>query len=88
MVTISKETLYETFHLDGQRIDKVLEGVQHVVNEGNVRRLIVKNAAGQTLVEAPLTVGVVGAALAPIWAAVGAIAAIATDCTITVEKRG
>ncbi len=87
MVTINKETLYESFHLKGARIDKVIEGVQHLVNEGNVRRIIVKNAAGQTIVEAPLTVGVVGAALAPVWAAVGAIAAIATDCTITVEKR-
>ena len=87
MVTINKEALYETFHLDGKQVDKVIEGVQRVVNEGNVRRLIVKNATGQTIVEAPLTLGVVGAALAPVWAAIGAIAAIATDCTVTVEKR-
>ena len=87
MVTINKETLYETFHLDGKQVDKVIDGVQKLVNEGNVRRLIVKNAAGQTIVEAPLTLGVVGAALAPVWAAIGAIAAMATDCTITVEKR-
>ena len=87
MVTINKDTLYETFHLDGKQVDKVIEGVQKIVSEGNVRRLIVKNAAGQTIVEAPLTLGVVGAALAPVWAAIGAIAVIATDCTITVEKR-
>ena len=87
MVTINKDTLYETFHLDGKQVDKVIDGVQKLVNEGNVRRLIVRNAAGQTIVEAPLTLGVVGAALAPVWAAIGAVAAIATDCTITVEKR-
>lgn len=87
MVTINKETLYETFHLSGERVDKVLEGVQKLVNEGNVRRITVKTAAGQTIVEAPLTVGVVGAALLPVWAAIAAIAAIATDCTIHVEKR-
>ena len=87
VVTINKEALYETFHLDGQKIDKVIDAVTDLVNEGNVRRLIIKNAAGQTVLEAPLTIGVVGAALAPVWAAVGAVAAIATDCTITVEKR-
>lgn len=87
MVTIDKDAIYETFHLDGQKIDKIIDGVQNVVNEGNVRRVIVKNAAGQTIVEAPLTIGVVGAALAPLWAAVAAIAAIATDCTLTIEKR-
>lgn len=87
MVTVDKEAIYETFHLDGTKIDKIVEGVQKVVNEGNVRRVIVKNAAGQTIVEAPLTIGVVGAALAPLWAAIAAIAAIATDCTLTIEKR-
>ncbi|MDE3194066.1 MAG: DUF4342 domain-containing protein [Chloroflexota bacterium] len=87
MVTIDKETIYETFHLDRQKMDKMLDGVQRVVNEGNVRRILIKNAAGQTIVEFPLTVGVVGAALAPVWAAIGAVAAIATDCTITIEKR-
>jgi len=87
MVTINKEAIYETFHLDGQRVDKAIEGVQKLVNEGNVRKLIIKSAAGHTIVEAPLTIGVVGAALAPVWAAIAAVAAIATDCTITVEKR-
>ncbi|MDE3113545.1 MAG: DUF4342 domain-containing protein [Chloroflexota bacterium] len=73
--------------MDRQKMDKMLDGVQRVVNEGNVRRILIKNAAGQTIVEFPLTVGVVGAALAPVWAAIGAVAAIATDCTITIEKR-
>lgn len=87
MVTINKEAIYETFHVDGEKVDKVIESVQKLVNEGNVRRLILKNAQGETIVEAPLTIGVVGAALLPVWAAIAAVAAIATDCTITVEKR-
>jgi len=51
-----------------------------------VRRIIIKNDRGETLVELPLTVGVVGALLVPVWAAVGAIAALAAKLTIVVEK--
>jgi len=56
------------------------------VNEGNVRRITIQNKDGKTIVEVPLTVGVVGAVLAPPLAAIGAIAALVTDCTITVER--
>lgn len=87
MVTINKDAIYETFHVDGKKIDKALDDLKRVVEEGNVRRITVKNAAGQTIVEMPLTVGVVGAALAPVWAVLGAVAAIVTDCTVTIEKR-
>jgi hypothetical protein len=52
-----------------------------------VRRLIVKNAEGVTLIEVPLTMGVVGAVLVPVWAAIAAIAAIVSDVTVVVEKR-
>lgn len=61
--------------------------VKEIINEGNVRRIIVKNKEGKTLVELPLTIGVVGAALAPMLAAVGAIAALVTECTIVVERE-
>lgn len=61
--------------------------VKEIINEGNVRRIIVKNKEGKTLVELPLTIGVVGAALAPMLAAVGAIAVLVTECTIVVERE-
>ncbi|HET8569990.1 MAG TPA: DUF4342 domain-containing protein [Candidatus Limnocylindria bacterium] len=83
--TISRETLSETF--SGETVDKVVARIRELVHEGNVRRVIVKDAAGATIIEAPLTVGVVGAALAPAVAAIGAVVALVSDCTITVEKR-
>jgi Domain of unknown function (DUF4342) len=67
--------------------DEMLAKVKELIHEGNVRRLIIKNGEGNTLIEIPLTVGVIGAALIPVWAAIGAIAALATDCTIVVERR-
>jgi hypothetical protein len=67
--------------------DQLLAKVKELVRQGNVRRLIIKNAEGTTLIEVPLTVGVIGAALLPVFAAIGAIAALATDCTIVVERR-
>lgn len=66
--------------------DQLLAKAKELVREGNVRRLMIKNADGHTLIEIPLTVGVIGAALLPVWAAIGAIAALATDCTIVVER--
>lgn len=56
------------------------------MHEGNVRRIIVKNDKGETLIEVPLTIGVVGAILLPVWAALGAIAALAANFTIVVER--
>ncbi len=69
------------------RGEELLAKVKELVREGNVRRLIIKNEEGTTLIEVPLTVGVIGAVLLPVWAAIGAIAALATDCTIVVERR-
>jgi hypothetical protein len=77
----------ETFNLSRENLNKVMEKIGELIREGNVRNLIVKNAQGQTLLVVPLTVGVVGAALLPIWAAIGAVAALVADCTIEVEKR-
>jgi len=57
-----------------------------LIHEGNIRRIIIKNEDGRTIIEIPLTLGVVGAAIAPVLAAVGAIAALVTKMTIIVEK--
>ncbi|MCU0276809.1 MAG: DUF4342 domain-containing protein [Acidobacteria bacterium] len=73
----------EEFKLDGS---KVIEKVQELIHEGNIRRIILKNEEGKTLIEIPLTLGVVGAAFLPVLAAVGAIAALAVRMTIVVEK--
>jgi hypothetical protein len=67
--------------------EELLARVKELVAEGNVRRVIIRNGEGRTIVEVPLTVGVVGAALAPALAAVGAIAALVTDCSIEVERH-
>ncbi len=66
--------------------DNLLAKVKELVHEGNIRRVIIKNEEGEKLIEIPLTLGVVGIALLPVWAAIGAIAALVTDCTILVEK--
>ena len=67
--------------------EKLLEKVKELIHEGNVRRMIIKNDDGKTLIEVPLTVGVVGAVLAPVWAALGAVAALVTNCSIVVERE-
>ncbi len=74
----------QEFPLSG---DSVIAKIQELVHEGNVRRIVVKHADGRTLVEFPLTAGVVGALLLPMWAALGAIVALAADLTIVVERR-
>jgi hypothetical protein len=79
----------DTAHTEDFKVkgDELVGKLKELIHEGNVRRVIVKNEEGDTLVEIPLTVGVVGAVLIPVWAAVGAIAALVTDCTITIERR-
>jgi hypothetical protein len=67
--------------------DKLLAKARQLVHEGNVRRLIIKNEDGRTIIEAPLTIGVVGAVLLPLWAAIGAVAALVTNCTVEVERE-
>jgi len=76
-------TRKEEFKLDGgQVVDKIKE----LIHQGNIRRITLKNEEGKTLMEIPLTLGLVGVALLPIFAAVGAVAAIVTRMTIVVEK--
>lgn len=82
-----KDTIIETFKLDRESLDKVTSKIEDLIHEGNVRRVIVKDSRGTTVMEVPLSVGLVGVALVPVWAAVGAIAAIAADFTIQVERR-
>ncbi len=67
--------------------DKLVEKVKELVKEGNVRRIIVKDEKGNMLLDIPVTVGVVGVVLAPLLAAAGAVAAVATKCTVTIERK-
>ena len=73
----------EEFEVRG---DEVVKKIKELVHEGNIRRIIIKNEDGKTLIEIPLTIGVVGAVFLPVWAAIGAIAALAANLTIVVEK--
>ena len=78
-----EKVYYEEFKVNG---DAVVSKIKEVMHEGNVRRIIIKNDKGVTLMEVPLTIGVVGAILLPVWAAIGAVAAMAANLTIVVEK--
>ena len=75
---------HEEFKISG---DKVVEKVKEVIKEGNARKIIIKNEEGETFFEIPLSIGAVGVLAAPIFAAVGALAALVTNCTIVVEKK-
>lgn len=74
----------EEFKLSG---NEIIEKIKSIVKEGNARKIIIKNENGETVAEFPLAVGAVGALLAPILAAVGAIAGLLTKCTLVVEKK-
>lgn len=77
------ETYTEELKISGK---DVMGKLKKLINEGNVRKVKVQDQKGKIIAEFPLTVGVVGALLAPILAAVGAIVALATDCVISVER--
>ena len=68
--------------------NKLVATLKRIVREGNVRRIVIKNPGGRTVLDVPLTAGVVGAALLPFWAAVGGIAALAAHYTVVVERSG
>jgi hypothetical protein len=74
----------EQFKVSGEEI---VRKIKDLIREGNVRRIIIKNDEGKTIMEFPLTVAVVGTVLAPLLAAAGALAALATDCTLEVERK-
>jgi hypothetical protein len=73
----------EEFSVNG---DELLAKIKNLVNEGNIRRVIIKDKEGKVVFEIPLTFGVVGALIAPQLAAIGAIAALITEVTVVVEK--
>jgi hypothetical protein len=79
---VGTQTYWESIRTSGTLL---LDTFKNLIHEGNVRRVIIKQD-GRAIAEFPLTVGVVGAALAPPLAAVGAIAALVTECTIEVER--
>jgi len=79
-----KEKRTEEFVVNGE---EVLAKIKELINEGNIRRIIIKDMEDKTLIEIPLTIGVVVAVLVPVLAAVGALAAIVTKCKIIVEKK-
>jgi hypothetical protein len=76
-------------HTEEHRVsgEGLVQRVKELVREGNVRRIKVKNDEGRTLIEIPLTIGVVGVALMPVWVALGAIAALAADYTLEIERK-
>lgn len=81
---MEEHTTKEEFKVDG---DKIVETVKRLIQEGNVRRITIKNDQGVELLVIPLTVAIIGAVLAPMLAAVGALAALVTKCTIVVERK-
>lgn len=80
---MSEKVHTEEFHVNGEEL---IARIKQLLHEGNVRRIIIKDKDGKTVMEIPLTIGVVGVLLAPTLAAVGAIAALLTEATVLVEK--
>lgn len=74
----------ETFKVKGEEL---LGRVKNLIKEGNIRKITIKDKEGKVIVVFPLTLGVVGVVIAPVLAAVGAIAALVTECTISVERK-
>jgi hypothetical protein len=74
----------EEFKVKGEEL---LKKVNELVKEGNVRKVTIKDKEGKEILSFPLTLGVIGAVVAPILAAVGAVAALVTECTISVERK-
>ncbi|MES1198325.1 MAG: DUF4342 domain-containing protein [Chitinophagaceae bacterium] len=78
------KTTKESFKINGENL---LNKVKELVNEGNIRKIAIHDKAGKELMSFPLTIGVVGTVFAPVLAAVGALAALIGECTITVERE-
>ena len=74
----------ETFTLHGENL---LKKIKELIAEGNIRKITIADKTGMELVTFPLTIGVVGALLAPVFAAIGALAALIGECSITVERE-
>ena len=78
-----EKTRTEELNISGEDL---MSTVKNLVHQGNIRRITIVNKDGRTLLEIPLTLGVVGALLLPTLAALGALAAIVTECKIVVER--
>lgn len=74
----------EEFKVKGEDL---LKKIKDLIKKGNARRILIKNSQGETIIEVPLTIGAVGAVIAPALAAIGALAALLTDCTIVVIRK-
>lgn len=74
----------EEFKVKGEEIGAK---IKEIIKEGNARKIIIKNEQGDVIIEFPITIGAVGVILAPTLAAIGAAAALLTNCTIIVEKK-
>lgn len=81
---MAKAKKEETFRVEGESL---LRKVKELIKEGNVRKITIKDKSGKDLVVFPLTIGVVGAVVSPVLAAVGALAALIGECTISVERE-
>ena len=79
-----EKTNHEYFKVSG---DELLSKVKEIIKEGNATIIIIKNEKDEVIIEFPLTFGAIGVVLAPMFAAVGTLAALATHCTIVVEKK-
>lgn len=77
-------TTKETFTLHGENL---LKKIKELIAEGNIRKITISDKSGKELLSFPLTIGVVGALLAPVFAAIGALAALIGECSITVERE-
>ncbi|WP_166333653.1 DUF4342 domain-containing protein [Sphingobacterium chungjuense] len=76
-------SIKETFIINGENL---LKKIKDLIAEGNVRKISIADKENKEIISFPVTIGVVGIVLAPIFAAVGALAAILTECKITVER--
>lgn len=77
-------TTRQSFKIDGEHL---LKKIKELINEGNIRKITIQDKNGKELMSFPLTIGVVGTVFAPVLAAVGALAALIGECTITIEKE-
>lgn len=84
MPTKKKNAKEEEFKVSGSEI---VQKVKDLIKEGNARRIIIKDEHGKSVMEIPLTIGAVGVLIAPVLAAVGALAALLTNCTIVVVRE-
>ncbi len=80
----TKHPRVEEFQVTGHQL---LAAIKELIHEGNIRRISIRNSRGVTLLEIPLVVGLAGAVFAPVWAAVGAFAALVAKCTLVVERE-